>query len=79
MMCSQRSFTSQSVRDAKERVLQMGLLFSRRVPLKKRGLLRTWLNLSTRGVSGSARVGRFTVNSRGRVTVRLRKGLSFRL
>jgi hypothetical protein len=57
----------------------MGFLFSRRVPLKRRGLLRSWLNLSTRGVSGSARAGRFTVNSRGRVTVRLGKGLSFRL
>jgi hypothetical protein len=57
----------------------MGFLFNRRVPLKRRGLLRAWLNLSTRGVSGSARAGRFTVNSRGRVTVRLGKSLRFRL
>jgi hypothetical protein len=38
----------------------------------------TWLNLRRRGVSASARVGRATVSSTGRVSVRLLPGLSFR-
>ncbi|UFU14657.1 DUF4236 domain-containing protein [Curtobacterium sp. C1] len=36
-------------------------------------------NLSKRGVSVSARRAGVTVNTRGRVTIRLGKGISFRL
>ena len=39
---------------------------------------RNTLNLSKRGASVSRRAGRLTVNSRGRGSVRLAKGLSFR-
>lgn len=38
----------------------------------------TWLNVSKTGVSVSRRIGRVTVNSRGRVTIRIAKGLSYR-
>ena len=38
----------------------------------------TWLNISKSGVSGSAKLGPFTVNSRGRKTIRLGDGLSYR-
>lgn len=55
----------------------MGLIFRRRVKLGKGKT--SWLNLSKSGVSLSKRVGPVTVNSRGRVTVRLGKGISFRL
>lgn len=55
----------------------MGLIFRRRVKLGKS--TSSWLNLSKSGVSASKRVGPVTVNSRGRVTVRLGKGISFRL
>jgi hypothetical protein len=57
----------------------MGLIFHRRVGERRTGRLRTWLNLSTGGVSGSAKLGRVTVNTRGRVTIRLWKGFSIRL
>lgn len=57
----------------------MGLIFRRRVPLKRRGRVTSWLNLRGGGVSASARAGRVTVNSRGRVTIRLGKGFSLRL
>jgi hypothetical protein len=52
----------------------MGLSYRRRVSLGK----GTWLNISGSGVSVSKRVGRVTVNSRGRFFVRLLKGLSYR-
>lgn len=39
---------------------------------------RSTLNLSKSGPSLSRRVGRLTVNSRGRGTVRIAKGLSFK-
>ncbi|WP_415854028.1 DUF4236 domain-containing protein [Sinomonas sp. G460-2] len=52
----------------------MGLIFRKRVRLSK-GL---WLNLSRSGASVSARVGRTTVNSRGRATTKLGKGLYWR-
>ncbi|MDO5628827.1 MAG: DUF4236 domain-containing protein [Mobilicoccus sp.] len=39
----------------------------------------SWLNTSKSGVSYSRRVGPVTVNSRGRVTVRLGKGLTWRM
>ena len=52
----------------------MGIVFRKRVPATR----NSWLNLSTRGVSASKRVGRVTVNTRGQGRVRLGKGLSFR-
>lgn len=52
----------------------MGLVFSRRKRLG-RGLN---LNLSKSGASVSKRVGRATVSSRGRGSVRLARGLSWR-
>jgi Protein of unknown function (DUF4236) len=39
----------------------------------------SWLNLSKSGVSGSAKVGPVTFNSRGRKTIRLGNGLSYRM
>jgi len=54
----------------------MGLVFRRRIRTSE----RTHVNVSGSGLSLSARLGdRVTVNSRGRVTVRLGKGLSWRL
>ncbi|HET7736882.1 MAG TPA: DUF4236 domain-containing protein [Nocardioidaceae bacterium] len=50
----------------------MGLVFSRRKRIGK-GLN---LNVSKTGASVSKKVGRVTVNSRGRGSVRLFKGLS---
>lgn len=52
----------------------MGLIFRKRVPAGR----TSWLNLSRSGVSASKRVGRVTINSRGRVSVRLLPGLSWR-
>ena len=40
---------------------------------------RAWLNLSKYGVSASGRAGRLTVNTRGRATLRLAKGLSIKI
>lgn len=52
----------------------MGFQFSKRKKLGK----TTALNLSKSGASVSKKAGRVTVNSRGRGSVRLAKGLSFR-
>lgn len=52
----------------------MGIVFSKRKKLGK----TTALNLSKSGASVSKKAGRVTVNSRGRGSVRLAKGLSFR-
>jgi hypothetical protein len=52
----------------------MGLLFRKRISLGR----STNLNLSRRGTSISKRVGRVSLSSRGRGTVRLAKGLSLR-
>ena len=52
----------------------MGFIYRKRIRTGK----RSWLNVSKRGVSGSMRVGPFTVNSRGRTSLRLAKGLSYR-
>ncbi len=38
----------------------------------------SWINLSKRGASGSVRAGPLTFNSRGRTSVRLGRGLSYR-
>ncbi len=52
----------------------MGFRYQKRVRTGK----NSWLNISKSGVSGSGRVGRFTFNSRGRGSVRLGNGLSYR-
>jgi len=52
----------------------MGFIYRKRVRVGKRG----WLNISKSGVSGSAKAGPVTFNSRGRRSVRLGKGLSYR-
>ena len=52
----------------------MGFSYRKRIRTGR----RSWLNISRRGVSGSARFGPFTVNSRGRTSLRLGKGLSYR-
>lgn len=51
----------------------MGLVFNRR---KKIG--GTTLNMSKRGVSASRKAGPLRVNSRGKATLRLGKGISFK-
>lgn len=53
----------------------MGFRYQRRI----RTGTTTWLNLSKSGVSASKRAGRVTVNSRGGVSVRICRGLSFRI
>lgn len=52
----------------------MGLYLRRRIPLGR----HLWLNLSRRGVSASLRLGPVTMNTRGRRTVRLGKGIGWR-
>lgn len=54
----------------------MGFRYQRRVPITRDR--QTWANVSKSGVSASTRKGRVTVNSKGRVSVRLFKGLSWR-
>ncbi|HEX9227872.1 MAG TPA: DUF4236 domain-containing protein [Arthrobacter sp.] len=53
----------------------MGLSFRKTIKLGK----KTSLNVSKTGVSASRRMGPVTVNSRGKVTIRLGKGLTWRL
>ena len=53
----------------------MGLIFRKRVRLSR----TAHVNLSAHGASVSKRAGRVTVNSRGRVSVRVLPGLSFRV
>lgn len=53
----------------------MGFTFQRRKRLGR----KTTLNLSRGGASASRRFGPVTINSRGRVSVRLGKGFGFRL
>lgn len=52
----------------------MRLVFSRRKRIGK----GTNLNLSKSGASVTKKVGRITVSSRGRGSIRIAKGLSFR-
>lgn len=52
----------------------MGLVWRKRARIGR----SSWLNLSKSGASMSRRAGRFTVSSRGRGSVRLGKGFSFR-
>lgn len=55
----------------------MPISFRKRVKLGTSG--RTWLNLSKSGVSASRKIGdRITVNSRGRVTVKILPGITWR-
>jgi hypothetical protein len=53
----------------------MGLVWNRRKRLGK----GVTLNLSKGGASLSKRRGRVTINSRGRASIRLGRGFSFRL
>ncbi|MCW2538580.1 MAG: hypothetical protein JWN95_305 [Frankiales bacterium] len=52
----------------------MGLSYRRRVRTGR----SSWLSVGKSGVTESARIGRVTVNSRGRGSIRIAKGLSFR-
>jgi hypothetical protein len=52
----------------------VGLSYRRRARIGK----NTYLNASKSGLSVSRRIGPVTVNSRGRTTVRLGKGLTYR-
>jgi hypothetical protein len=52
----------------------MGLIFRKRVKVGRGSAL----NLSRRGASVSEKVGPLTLNSRGRASIQLGKGLSFR-
>lgn len=53
----------------------MGLNFRKAIKLGR----NTRLNVSKSGISASRKAGPVTVNSRGRITIRLGKGLSWRL
>lgn len=53
----------------------MGLIFSRRKKVGK----NTTANVSKGGVSVSRKAGPLTVNSRGKASVRLGKGIRFKL
>lgn len=53
----------------------MGLIFRRTKKIGK----NTRLNISKTGASVSHRKGPVTVNSRGKATIRLGKGISFKL
>lgn len=53
----------------------MGFVFRKRIRTGQ----HTTVNLSGHGASVSARAGRVTVSSRGRVSVRILPGLSLRL
>ena len=52
----------------------MGFSYRKRIRTGK----RSWLNVSKRGVSGSGRIGPFTINTRGLTSMRLGKGLCYR-
>ncbi|TWP35800.1 DUF4236 domain-containing protein [Leekyejoonella antrihumi] len=52
----------------------MGIQIRRRKPITP----NSWLNVSKSGVSASKRHGRVTVNSRGKIFVRLGKGIYWR-
>lgn len=53
----------------------MGLSFRKRFNLGK----GSSVNVSGRGISATKRLGPITINSRGRITIRLGKGLTWRL
>jgi hypothetical protein len=56
----------------------MGFQFRYRVKVPFIPKRTAWLNLSKSGVSGSARLGRVTANSRGTVWFRILRGLFYR-
>ncbi|MGO4650221.1 DUF4236 domain-containing protein [Arthrobacter sp. 2RAF22] len=62
------------VSEAGEGLIALGFIFRKRVRLGKSG----HVNISKSGASVSEQLAPVTVNSRGRVTVRLLPGLSFR-
>lgn len=53
----------------------MGFSFRRIIKIGK----NTRLNVSKTGISASRKTGPVTVNSRGRITIRLGKGMTWRL
>lgn len=53
----------------------MGFRYQKRIRTGK----NSWINLSKSGVSGSARVGPMTFNTRGRKSIRFGNGLSYRM
>jgi len=53
----------------------MGLIFRKTKKIGK----NTRLNFSKSGVSVTEKLGPVTINSRGRITIRLGKGLTWRL
>ena len=52
----------------------MGMRYQKRIRTGK----NSWLNVSKSGVSGSAKLGPLTLNSRGRKTIKFGNGLSYR-
>ena len=52
----------------------MGFQYRKRIRLGK----NSWLNVSKSGISGSQRIGPVTFNSRGRKSIRLGNGMSYR-
>ena len=67
-------FAADSVEIQNERRKNMAFRYQKRIRTGK----NTWLNVSKSGLSGSGRVGPFTFNSRGRGSIRLGNGLSYR-
>jgi hypothetical protein len=57
----------------------MSIQYRKRVRGPRLGPLQTFLNIGLRGISATARLGRLAVNSRGRVSMRLARGLSWRI
>ena len=52
----------------------MGFRYQRRIRTGR----NSWINVSKSGLSGSMKMGPFTMNSRGRTSMRLGRGLSYR-
>lgn len=71
--CRRHSENLTHIRRVDATICDMGLLFNRR----KRTRYGT-VNLSKSGVSLSRKAGPFTFSSRGRGSIRLGKGISFR-
>lgn len=53
----------------------MGLSFRKRIKITD----NLYLNLSKKGVSASLKLGNVTINSNGNKTIRLGKGVSYRI
>ena len=53
----------------------MGIVFNRRKKLGK----NSWVNVSRKGLSASTKIGPLTLNTRGKSSIRLGKGISFKL